>query len=282
MKPRYLVIGITFSTIVLIVFFYCGNLLGVIQAKYDERNLSLKYYIVGERMPGDSLFAQAYFHWADLRFNWITDTNLSHYQTSYIQSYNWVVHQYLIDAHPYKKGEIEGFSDIKKSYRFSTGNNKQKAVIDKKGLSKLNDYFHELSLTSDISDSSGQIFRFYWLRSFDDPICIHLNINLEGNGSIVAKRVCSLRKDCTPVDTAFRVNLAAGEIDKRMTGYNFWEDDLNHSFPHSDGAAWILEGKKSPNYHVAVYEGFENSPFIKLCLCLLELSNIKVDPKRIY
>jgi len=62
----------------------------------------------------------------------------------------------------------------------------------------------------------------------------------------------------------------------------FWSAPSEDGAGGDDGAQWVLEGVESGRYHIVDRWSPKNGDFEKLCLFMLEQSEIRVDAKEIY
>ena len=128
------------------------------------------------------------------------------------------------------------------------------------------------------------MFRFTWLRSFHNPIVIGLE---RSNDSI---------------SVYWKVNDGAGgyepgkiiENSSKTLTIKEWEDyvasinsidfwnlpTMETRIFGTDGAQWILEGKELGKYHVV--DRWSGGAIEKVCLKLLELTDLKIEQDDIY
>jgi hypothetical protein len=103
-------------------------------------------------------------------------------------------------------------------------------------------------------DQTAEVYRFLWLRSFDNPIAVRLAVTRDGGrliakmtsgqggfepGHLVLNRESSLSKEATEWFLA------------EVKHARFWDiptRDDSHAQP--DGAEWIIEGVRQGQYHV--------------------------------
>lgn len=154
-------------------------------------------------------------------------------------------------------------------------------------LFHLNWYSSHLYALSEpvLSDSlPTKVFRFTWLRSFHNPIVIGLE---RSNDSI---------------SVYWKVNDGAGgyepgkiiENSSKTLTIKEWEDyvasinsidfwnlpTMETRIFGTDGAQWILEGKELGKYHVV--DRWSGGAIEKVCLKLLELTDLKIEQDDIY
>ena len=137
------------------------------------------------------------------------------------------------------------------------------------------------------SDKSGnEIYRFTWLRSFHHPIAIRIEKHDEtyiltwkmcdGAGGYKPGKLIVYKQEI--IDKA-----NWNEFKSRIDKMDFWNLKTNRKILGSDGAEWILEGKKDSNYHV-VDRWSEGGPaeYYRCCKYLLSLTKIDIPKKDIY
>jgi hypothetical protein len=148
----------------------------------------------------------------------------------------------------------------------------------------------EPSLLQASRDPELEIYRFLWLRTFDHPMTIRVHIRPNGLNELSAVELSgqagydlgkiSKRSSFKISETQLR------EFSEHLEKSHFWSLPTTEEHPnqvHLDGAEWILEGVKDGKYHVVVRWSPETgNDYRALCLSLLALSQLKVDPKEIY
>jgi len=144
----------------------------------------------------------------------------------------------------------------------------------------------EPSLLDIKKDKSALVYRFVWLRTFDHPIVVRLAIDQDGISKLTA------------IEMTGQGGYAPGEVAKKHTLYvskedvahfqslikaiTYWTMPTEPGQGGLDGAQWILEGVQSGGYHVVVRWSPDAGPYHEVCLYMLKLSKINVDPKQIY
>jgi hypothetical protein len=145
----------------------------------------------------------------------------------------------------------------------------------------------EPSLLEASKDKKLVVYRFLWLRTFNQPISIRLSIRPTGAASL------------TTVVTSGKGGYQPGIVSKnkvtevstrqlkhfyyRLDEVGFWSmKTLDEANGGDDGAEWILEGIKDGNYHIVTRWTPESGNYRKLCLDLVELSDLTFKPNDIY
>lgn len=146
----------------------------------------------------------------------------------------------------------------------------------------------EPSLFRLASKPSSHSFRFLWLRTFNHPIAVRVDIKPDGTGLLTTKMASGaggyspgtlIQNTTITVDRA-QVNSLLALVDK----VNFWtapnpvEDQTG-----TDGAQWIVEGVRSGQYHVVDRWMPKNGPAHDLGMFLaFELARIKLPQREVY
>jgi hypothetical protein len=154
---------------------------------------------------------------------------------------------------------------------------------------------------SRLPDGPGETYRFVWLRSFDHPIAIRVwcagatcrltGIRTSGRGGYEPGSIAQRR---TRVLSATEVT----SFQAMLSRAQFWgpapeespvrvDPDGNEWLTiHTDGAQWVLEGRRGPAYHLWDVRSPEASgpkaAFRELCLFLVRLSGLAVRQDQIY
>jgi hypothetical protein len=123
------------------------------------------------------------------------------------------------------------------------------------------------------------VYRFLWLRTFDEPVSVRLEIDPAGTCTLISKKTSGQ-------GGYFTGRLVVNESRNlpRQTVSTFLEHLKKANFWYAevvcdgglDGAEWILEGAKGGSYHVARQWSPREGPFREAALFLLELSGMKV------
>lgn len=125
-------------------------------------------------------------------------------------------------------------------------------------------------------------YRFLWLRSFDAPVCVRIEIGADGSGSLASK-MTSGQGGYLPgrlvVDKTRRLPSEAGKVFlEHLEKLDFWRAEIvcDASTAGLDGAEWILEGAKGGSYHVADQWCPQAGAFRVAALFLVGLSELSV------
>jgi hypothetical protein len=135
-----------------------------------------------------------------------------------------------------------------------------------------------------------EVYRFFWLRSFDHPISVRLVVRKSGSGwihshvtsgkggdqpgRIVRYRVSWLTKNKTQ---SFLMELDSADVWNLPTH----ADDAN--VVRLDGARWIVEGVKNGQYHVIDrWSPAPPDPVRAIGLLALKLGSVRLHPREIY
>jgi hypothetical protein len=154
----------------------------------------------------------------------------------------------------------------------------------------------EPSLAVRARNRQAHSYRFLWLRSFDPPIALRLDIAPDGSGTLTVKATGGKGGfEIGTLVTSRRLRLPRAEVRRFLSALataRFWQ--LRRREPtvtehadgsitiHFDGAHWIMEAVKSGRYHVVDRWSPERGAFREAALFLLRRSGLRIRPDRIY
>ncbi|MBP1676964.1 MAG: hypothetical protein H6Q20_1523 [Bacteroidetes bacterium] len=123
-----------------------------------------------------------------------------------------------------------------------------------------------------------QVFRFTWLRTFDNPIVIRLEN--DKNQITLFWKVCDGEGGYDPGKIIIneKKKLTTNEwkiISNEINSINFWNLIPNRRMMGLDGAQWILEGNEFGKYHVV--DRWSGMEIREICLDLLKLTDLKIE-----
>jgi len=123
-----------------------------------------------------------------------------------------------------------------------------------------------------------KVFRFLWLRTFDNPIVIRLE-NDKGQTTLFWK-VCDGKGGYDPGKMIIneKKKLTKEEwkiISEEINSINFWNLIPNQRMMGIDGAQWILEGNEFGKYHVV--DRWNGMEIRKVCLNMLRLTDLEIE-----
>jgi hypothetical protein len=127
-------------------------------------------------------------------------------------------------------------------------------------------------------------YRFLWLRTFDEPVSVRLEIDQVGTGVLTSKKT-SGQGGYSPgrLIDARSHSLSRQPVNaflELLEKARFWKSRAAPDDRGLDGAEWIIEGAKSGSYHVAHQWCPKEGPFRDAALFLIGHSEIDVG--RIY
>jgi len=126
------------------------------------------------------------------------------------------------------------------------------------------------------------VYRFTWLRSFNEPVAVTLTSLADGSGQLRLRVTDHSRQhltvDRTIAVTAEQVATVAEIIDQAQ----FWRMPTQQPDHGLDGSEWILEGTKSGNYHIVTRWCAGKTPFGKAAFNLISLSGYELTADKIY
>lgn len=127
---------------------------------------------------------------------------------------------------------------------------------------------------------NDEIYRFTWLRTFDEPIIIRI-MHYEDKNQLVVK-MSNGTGGYNPGDLVLNktVNIEPNQWNKFISIVNnidFWNLSSieQTNVIGFDGARWILEGVKDGIYHMV--DRWSDSEIVEACLYLLTLSKLEID-----
>jgi hypothetical protein len=140
----------------------------------------------------------------------------------------------------------------------------------------------EPSLWSLSKIQGEQCYRFLWLRSFDQPIAVRVEVNADGTSRLTIKMATDaggyaagklVRSDTYKL-TREKTVWFLGKIEENK----FWElPSVDRSRIGADGAAWVIEGVKNGSYHVVDRWSPDNGPVRVIGLLMLhKLAKLKI------
>lgn len=129
-------------------------------------------------------------------------------------------------------------------------------------------------------NSSKEVYRFTWLRTFHNPIAIR--IEKDSNGYFIAWKVCNGAGGYDPgkLITDKRMPLSENDWNKFqgfLNNIDFWNLKNIPNIPGNDGSHWILEGKTPNKYQVIDrWSPNENNDYFQACNFLISLTGLKI------
>ena len=104
-----------------------------------------------------------------------------------------------------------------------------------------------------------EVYRFLWLRSmFGHPICLRLDINVDGNGKLTVKETNGNGSGKPGALSMWKIiNLDKFQTLKfcqEINRIHFWEGPSKVESISIDGARWILEGTRENKYKILDYQ----------------------------
>ena len=128
-----------------------------------------------------------------------------------------------------------------------------------------------------------EIYRFTWLRSFDEPVVIRVE-NKDESIRLFVKMINNNRiykaEEILINDTIVLSTFQWTELNEKLNKIDFWNIDPIENTNGSmgtDGAQWILEGLKDGEYHMIDRWNGKNKVTGEVCLYLLQISGLEVD-----
>jgi hypothetical protein len=172
------------------------------------------------------------------------------------------------------------YSDLSVDYLFTMEMSKRSADGLKLQLVSL----EEPCLYNLSCDSNSEIYRFTWLRSFDNPISIRLAKN--GDKISLFWKIGKGSGGYEPegIKRGGSKYLSIINYQKFIELFNHLNIEKRPNKTYvmmTDGATWTLEHKTNKSFK-AINTNVPDDSLKKCCLYLLDLAKIKIDPKKIY
>lgn len=143
---------------------------------------------------------------------------------------------------------------------------------------------NEPALFNEITDDNKEIFRFTWLRSFNNPIAVRLEKT--ESGVYLYYKVGRGMGGYKPkgIKRKGKKKLSVTEWDsfaKLVEAMNYDSLENNYNMMMVDGAEWVLEHKTQTQFQ-AKKTNIAGEDFTIACLYLVKLANIKIAEDDIY
>jgi hypothetical protein len=149
----------------------------------------------------------------------------------------------------------------------------------------------EPSLWETSKSIKGQVYRFLWLRSFNHPVVVRLNVNDDGTGTLVTK-VGDGQGGYPPGKL---IENRTQDLSKQQTQrfldevkeLKYWDlpsrEETNPEVVNLDGARWVVEAVRRVNYKIVDRWSPEKGPIKTLGLTMtIELAGMKLLYQEVY
>jgi hypothetical protein len=140
----------------------------------------------------------------------------------------------------------------------------------------------EPSLWSLSKNQDEQTYRFLWLRTFDQPVAVRIDVNADGTSRLTIKMASGaggygtgkLVRSDTYTLTREKTTWFLGKIEENK----FWGlPSIDRTRMGADGAAWVIEGARNGSYHVVDRWSPDNGPVRIIGLLMLhKLKKLKI------
>jgi hypothetical protein len=150
---------------------------------------------------------------------------------------------------------------------------------------------HEPSLWESSKTLNAQTYRFLWLRTFDHPIAIRLDVKPDGN-SLLTTKISSGQGGYEP---GRLIRNSARKLSKEQTAWflarieelHFWslptKEAEEPNVINLDGAEWVLEGTKDGDYHLVDRWSPDKGAVHALgIIMLIDLAKLKLLYQEVY
>ena len=135
--------------------------------------------------------------------------------------------------------------------------------------------------------SENEVYRFTWLRTFDNPIAIRME--KQDDTYKLYWKVCDGAGGYEPgnliIDETTDVTEEVwNSFIKMIKRLDFWDmEPLDSTFDGLDGSQWILEGKNYYYYRVVDrWSPYGKNMYSRCCKFLLDLTNLDISEDKIY
>jgi hypothetical protein len=138
----------------------------------------------------------------------------------------------------------------------------------------------------ELSGTNLHTYRFLWLRSFHEPICMRLIIEQDRTGWQTTKILTkSDTWEIGVLEKEKKVKITQHQVEtflNKLEQAGFWRMPSIRKQYSSDGAGWIIEGRKDSQYHIVericpwILENPEKV-FSEAGLLLIEYSGVPID-----
>jgi hypothetical protein len=131
-----------------------------------------------------------------------------------------------------------------------------------------------------------RVYRFLWLRSFDDPITVRIQ-KTDGKVKLFWKRTGGsggYDPGSLIVDKQKKLSIEKwNDFISMIEAIDYWsKPTVNNEMLGKDGARWILEASDNGKYHIVDRWSMQAPKFRETCLYLINLTDLKIDEEDIY
>jgi hypothetical protein len=147
----------------------------------------------------------------------------------------------------------------------------------------------EPSLLQIAEGSTGETYRFLWLRTFHHPVAVRLDVRPDGIGVLSSK--VATGSAGFPDKRAHLIENVSRPISREQTQtflreivkLDFWALPSYDEHRGEDGAEWIVEAAKQGKYHVVVRWSPKEGQIRELGLALaIGLADLQIPKEDIY
>jgi len=135
--------------------------------------------------------------------------------------------------------------------------------------------------------STDEVYRFTWLRTFDNPITIRIERNNDSYS--ISWKQCDGDGGYHPgeliVDNKLKLEKQSWELFLiKLNKIDFWNlPTIKNNELGLDGSQWILEGRSGNIYHVVDrWTPRKESQYYQCCDLLISLTELEIDNERKY
>jgi hypothetical protein len=128
--------------------------------------------------------------------------------------------------------------------------------------------------------ADAEIYRFTWLRTFDNPMAFRVTVTSNGTGTLTVKRANGAGGyDPGVVDLKLELTLTKSDVDKlkqALVDMSYWDLPIELDGLGIDGAQWIVEASVNGRYKVVDRWSQTDALVDAWCMRLITLSGVDV------
>ena len=134
--------------------------------------------------------------------------------------------------------------------------------------------------------SKNEIYRFTWLRTFNNPIAIR--VEKHGDLYLLFWKLCDGAGGYEPgklvINKQKKIDKSTwNKLKNKINHINFWDLNTHEKSSGSDGSRWILEGKFQNQYNVVDrWTPNKKDKYYNCCDFILGLTDLKINSDEKY
>jgi hypothetical protein len=131
------------------------------------------------------------------------------------------------------------------------------------------------------NDSSSQVYRFLWLRTFHNPYVFRLVIDGNNNGTLFIKHTNGAGGygvgDSIYIDTVHLSDSNLNAFKKLVDGNKFWKLKTDKIDYGCDGSQWVIEAIHNSKYHLVHRWTPEKGIVHSIGKTLIDMNPVKIN-----